>query len=134
LPSFVRYYFESFNLFIVLYVIFSGPFAGLCFTRISKVFCPAIAGLSSAPLCWTLLILPEQSYCPAETQNERIILVIFGGACGREWQRLWPSRIRGSTGDEDIHWCLILRPPTPQASWIDSAVIRLVGSTPSGDC
>jgi len=38
--------------------------------------------------------LPEQSLPGLKPQNERIILVIFGGLLAG-WPRLWPSRIVG---------------------------------------
>ena len=48
-----------------------------------------------------LTVLPPLEFASPEPQNERIILVIFGGLLAG-WAKAMAFRYRGSTGDEDV--------------------------------
>ncbi|NQV10014.1 MAG: YitT family protein [Cyanobacteria bacterium] len=124
----LSYYFESFNLFIVLYVIFQALLLVFAFARISRVF--ALRSLVVVgTVVLTLLILPEQSFARPEPQNERIILVIFGGLLAGVAKAL-AFKNRGSTGDEDIIGAYYATKHLKPVGSI--AVIASVGSTAFG--
>ena len=96
----LSYYFDSYWLFIVLYLLFQAGLLTFAFARVSKVF-----ALRSLVVVGTvvlgLVILPELRFAQPEPQNERIILVLFGGLLAGFAKALAFTN-RGSTGDEDI--------------------------------
>jgi uncharacterized membrane-anchored protein YitT (DUF2179 family) len=96
----LSYFFESNGLFIVLYSLFQIILIIFAFIGIGKTF--ALRSLTVVITVVTLLaILPDLRVADPEPQNERIILVIFGGLLAGVAKAL-AFRNRGSTGDEDI--------------------------------
>lgn len=96
----LSYFFDSHFLFIVLYAIFQTILIGFAFAKIGKTF--ALRSLTVVATVVTLLaLLPELRIADPEPQNERIILVIFGGLLSGVAKAI-AFRNRGSTGDEDI--------------------------------
>jgi len=96
----LSYYFDSYTLFIVLYLIFQTILLTFAFIRVSRVF--ALRSLLVVGMVVTaLVILPDLRFAQPEPQNERIILVLFGGILAGVAKAL-AFRNRGSTGDEDI--------------------------------
>lgn len=96
----LSYYFESYWVFIALYVLFQVGLLIFAFARVSRVF-----ALRSLVVVTTvvvaLLILPEFRFAQPEPQNERLILVLFGGLLAGVAKAMAFTN-RGSTGDEDI--------------------------------
>lgn len=96
----LSYYFESYWLFIGLYLLFQSALLAFAFARVSRVFaqrsllvvCTVVVGLA---------VLPELQFAQPEPQNERIILVLFGGLLAGVAKALAFTH-RGSTGDEDV--------------------------------
>ena len=100
IASSLSYYFENYNLFIILYSIFQLALIIFAFFNVGKTF--AINSLIIIISVVILLaILPELVFAQPESQNERIILVIFGGLLAGTAKTL-AFKNRGSTGDEDI--------------------------------
>jgi uncharacterized membrane-anchored protein YitT (DUF2179 family) len=96
----LSYYFESYWLFIALYVLFQMILLAFAFAYVSRVF--AMRSLIVvATVVLGLLTLPELSFAQPEPQNERIILVLFGGILAG-FAKALAFQNRGSTGDEDI--------------------------------
>ncbi|QDV62105.1 YitT family protein [Crateriforma conspicua] len=94
------YYFDSYTLFIVLYLIFQACVLTFAFAKVSWMFA-ARSLLVVATVVGCLAILPELKFAQPEPQNERIILVIFGGLLAGVAKAMAFQR-RGSTGDEDV--------------------------------
>lgn len=96
----LSYYFESYSLFVALYVVFQIVLLAFGFARVSKVF--AVRSLAVvATVILALLLLPDFRFAQPEPQNERIILVLFGGLLAGVAKAIAFTN-RGSTGDEDI--------------------------------
>ena len=96
----LSYYFDSYWLFIVLYLVFQTGMLAFAFISVSRVF--ALRSLVVvAIVVLALVLLPELRFAQPEPQNERIILVLFGGLLAGVAKALAFSN-RGSTGDEDI--------------------------------
>lgn len=96
----LSYYFESYWLFIALYLVFQAMLLAFAFMRVSRVF--ALRSLVVvATVVLALVVLPELRFAQPEPQNERIILVIFGGILAGVAKAM-AFKNRGSTGDEDI--------------------------------
>lgn len=96
----LSYYFESESLFLILYLSFQTLFILFAFFAVSRPF--AIRTLIVVLTVVGLLsILPQLNIADPEPENERIILVIFGGLLAGVAKAL-AFRSRGSTGDEDI--------------------------------
>lgn len=96
----LSYYFDNYGLFIILYLIFQSVLLVFAFARISRTF--AIRSLIVvATVVLALAFLPELQFAQPEPQNERIILVIFGGLLAGVAKAI-AFQNRGSTGDEDI--------------------------------
>ena len=96
----LSYYFESDWLFIVLYLLFQSVLLAFAFARVSRTF--ALRSLIVvATVVLSLAVFPELRFAQPEPQNERIILVLFGGLLAGVAKALAFQR-RGSTGDEDI--------------------------------
>lgn len=96
----LSYYFESYWLFVGLYVLFQTALLAFAMWKVSRVFAmrslfvvvTVVAGLA---------ILPELQVAQPEPEKERIMLVIFGGLLAGVAKAM-AFRKRGSTGDEDI--------------------------------
>lgn len=100
LASALSYYFDSYWIFIVLYVLFQACLLAFAFARVGRVFAfrsLVVVGVVVA----SLVALPELSFAQPEPQNERIILVLFGGILAGAAKAM-AFKNRGSTGDEDI--------------------------------
>lgn len=96
----LSYFFESYWLFIALYLLFQAGLLAFAYRFVSRVFAVrSVVVVSTVVL--TLLVLPELSFARPEPENERIILVIFGGLLAGVAKAL-AFRRRGSTGDEDV--------------------------------
>ncbi len=100
IASALSYYFESYNLFIALYTIFHLGLIGFSFSKISRPFATRSFVVVMTVAIW-LLVLPTLKFAQPEPQNERIILVLFGGLLTGAAKAI-AFRNRGSTGDEDI--------------------------------
>lgn len=96
----LSYYFESHWLFIGLYLAFQSVLLGFAYLRVSPVFAFR-SFLVVLTVVVLLAVLPEMRFADPEPQNERIILVLFGGLIAGVAKALAFTR-RGSTGDEDI--------------------------------
>lgn len=100
IASALSYYFESYNLFIALYTIFHLGLIGFSLSKISRPFASRSFVVVMTVAIW-LLVLPTLKFAQPEPQNERIILVLFGGLLTGAAKAI-AFRNRGSTGDEDI--------------------------------
>ncbi len=96
----LSYYFDSYQLFIVLYVIFQTVLLIFAYFFVSRVFA-ARSAMVVATVVICLAFFPELSFARPEPYNERLILVIFGGLLAGVAKALAFTH-RGSTGDEDI--------------------------------
>jgi len=96
----LSYYFESYWLFIILYMAFQACLLIFAFTGVSRVF--ALRSLVVVTVVvLALALLPELSFADPDPNNERIILVLFGGLIAGVAKAMAFTH-RGSTGDEDI--------------------------------
>ncbi|MCP5549096.1 MAG: YitT family protein [Akkermansiaceae bacterium] len=94
------YFFDRPGLFLVIYIVSQAVLVAFAFLKISRVF--AIRSmLTVAAVVAGLTILPELEFASPEPQNERILLVLFGGILAGLAKAI-SLRLRGSTGDEDI--------------------------------
>ena len=100
IASALSYYFESYNLFVILYAIFHLGLISFSLSKISRPFATRSFVVVITVAIW-LLILPTLKFAQPEPQNERIILVLFGGLLTGAAKSIAFSN-RGSTGDEDI--------------------------------
>lgn len=96
----LSYYFESYWLFIVLYLAFQAVLIAFAFRSVSLAFAVRSLIVVSTVVI-SLSVLPELRFAEPEPQNERIILVIFGGLLAG-FAKALAFKNRGSTGDEDI--------------------------------
>lgn len=96
----LSYYFESYWLFIILYLAFQSALLVFAFKRISRTFALRSLIVVATVTLW-LTILPDLKFAQPEPQNERITLVIFGGLLTGVAKAI-AFQNRGSTGDEDI--------------------------------
>ncbi len=96
----LSYYFENYYLFIALYLAFQSVLLVFAYFHVGKVF--AIRSIVVvATVVIVLAIMPQLQFAQPESQNERIILVLFGGILAGVAKALAFTH-RGSTGDEDI--------------------------------
>ncbi|HMP80535.1 MAG TPA: YitT family protein [Pirellulaceae bacterium] len=96
----LSYFFDSYWLFVILYVVFQAALLTFGFATVSRVF--AIRSLIVVLTVVAMLaVLPELRFAQPEPQHERIILVIFGGLLAGVAKAV-AFRYRGSTGDEDV--------------------------------
>ncbi len=124
----LSYYFESYWLFIGLYVLFQMCMLAFAFARVGRVF--ALRSLVVVgTVVVTLVVLPELQIAQPEPQNERMILVLFGGLLAGVAKAL-AFRNRGSTGDEDILGAYFATKYLKPVGSI--AIIAAVGSTAFG--
>ncbi|MFI4913251.1 MAG: YitT family protein [Sedimentisphaeraceae bacterium JB056] len=94
------YFFESQNLFTLLYLTFQSLFIIFAFHKIGRRFAVRTM-LVIGSVVGLLAVLPEYQFASPEPQNERIILVIFGGILAGLAKAI-AFRYSASTGDEDI--------------------------------
>lgn len=98
--SALSYYFDSYWLFIILYLVFQFVLLIFAFAKVSKMFATrSLLVVATVVLC--LAFLPEFRFAQPEPQNERILLVVFGGLLAGVAKAI-AFKHRGSTGDEDI--------------------------------
>ena len=96
----LSYYFDSYWLFVVLYLAFQSVLLIFAFAFVSRLF--AFRSLIVVgTVVIALAVLPELQFARPEPQNERIILVLFGGILAGVAKAI-AFTYRGSTGDEDI--------------------------------
>lgn len=126
--SALSYYFDSYWLFIILYLIFQALLIAFAYVRVGSVFA-ARSMIVVATVVLGLTFLPEFSFAQPEPQNERILLVIFGGLLAGVAKAL-AFRNRGSTGDEDIVGAYFAMKYLKPVGSI--AVISAIGSTAFG--
>ncbi|MFV0446544.1 MAG: YitT family protein [Planctomycetaceae bacterium] len=96
----LSYYFDSYWLFIGLYVLFQLVLLAFAYAKVSRLFARRSL-LVIGTVVIALFTLPELQFASPEPQNERIILVLFGGILAGSAKALAFTN-RGSTGDEDI--------------------------------
>lgn len=96
----LSYYFDSYWLFIGLYLGFQAGLIAFAWFKVSRGF--ALRSLVVVITVVTgLALLPELRFAQPEPENERLTLVIFGGLIAGTAKAI-AFRNRGSTGDEDI--------------------------------
>ncbi len=94
------YFFNNQTLFIVLYLIFQTGLLIFAFRRLGFRFAFRTL-LVIGTVVGVLAVLPEYEFANPEPQNERIMLVIFGGILAGLAKAIAFKR-GASTGDEDI--------------------------------
>lgn len=94
----LSYFFKSPSLFLILYGISQAILIFFAYKKISRTFAIRTA-LTVGMVIVALPLLPELKV--AESQQERLILVLFGGIISGLAKAL-ALRLRGSTGDEDV--------------------------------
>lgn len=100
IASSLSYYFDSYRLFIIFYMIFQVILLIFAFLKVGKIFALR-SFVVVATVVLFLSFLPDLSFAQPEPQNERIILVLFGGLLAGVAKAI-AFKHRGSTGDEDI--------------------------------
>ncbi|MFI4862326.1 MAG: YitT family protein [Phycisphaerales bacterium JB063] len=124
----LSYYFESYGLFIGLYVLFQCGLLVFAYRFVSRVF--AVRSMTVvATVVLALLVLPEMRFARPEPENERIILVLFGGLLAGVAKAL-AFRRRGSTGDEDVLGAYFAMKYLKPVGYI--AIMAAIGSTAFG--
>ena len=124
----LSYYTDSFSLFIVLYLIFQGILLTFAFMQVSRVFAfRSLIVVGTVVL--SLSLLPDLQFAQPEPQNERIILVLFGGILAGVAKALAFTH-RGSTGDEDIIGAYVASKYLKPVGSV--AIVAGVGSTTFG--
>lgn len=100
IASALSYYYESYWIFITLYIVFQAILLGFGFAFVSRTFATrSLLVVATVVVCLT--VFPELRFAQPEPQNERILLVIFGGLLAGVAKAM-AFQHRGSTGDEDI--------------------------------
>lgn len=94
------YFFDNQKIFIWMYLFFQTALIIFAFRKISFRFAFRTA-LVIGSVVGLLSVLPEYQFASPEPQNERIILVIFGGILAGIAKAI-AFRYSSSTGDEDI--------------------------------
>ncbi len=96
----LSYYFDAYWVFVVLYTLFQ---AGLLIFAALRMPVTFVRRTLATVLTVTvaLALLPEYQFASPEPENERIILVLFGGLLAGAAKAI-AFKHRGSTGDEDI--------------------------------
>jgi len=94
------YFFDNQNLFIWMYLFFQSVLIIFAFRKIGFRFALKTL-LVIITVVTSLSVLPEYQFANPEPQNERIILVIFGGILAGLAKAI-AFRYGSSTGDEDI--------------------------------
>jgi uncharacterized membrane-anchored protein YitT (DUF2179 family) len=96
----LSYYYDNYALFIGLYSAFQLALLLFAFFCVSRKFALR-SFFTVATIILFLTFLPEFHFAQPEPQNERIILVLFGGLLAGVAKAM-AFRSQGSTGDEDI--------------------------------
>ena len=109
----LAYYFESNSLFLILYGISQALLVVFAFRKISRTFAIRTS-LTVGMVMLALPLLPEMQM--ADSQQERLILVLFGGILSG-LAKAMALRLRGSTGDEDV-----------LGAWLAMKYLKPVGS------
>jgi uncharacterized membrane-anchored protein YitT (DUF2179 family) len=96
----ISYFVDRAWVFIVLYMVFQAGLLVFAYRRIGRGF-----ALRSLVVILTVIVglsvLPGLQFAQPEPQNERLILVLFGGILSGVAKAI-AFRNRGSTGDEDV--------------------------------
>jgi len=122
------YYFDSTLLFLILYAIFQTLLIIFGYLKVSRRF--AIRStLTVATVLVLIPVLPDLHFASPESENERMVLVLFGGIIGglAKALALWN---RGSTGDEDIIGAYVaerLRKPVGSVAIVAAGVSTAYG-------
>lgn len=111
----ISYYYDEFHLFVILYAVFQLVLLGFAFFVLSKRFAFYTAFIISVVIFF-LEFLPQMSFASPESENERVILVLFGGLIIGAAKAL-AFKNRGSLGDEDI-----------MATYLSQKTMKPVGS------
>ena len=98
--SALSYFYDNYWLFIILYLVFQSILLVFSFIHLGKVF-TFRSLVVVITVVVALALLPDFQFAQPEPQNERIILVIFGGLLAGTAKAI-AFRNQGSTGDEDI--------------------------------
>lgn len=96
----VAYFFEDQKIFIWMYLFFQSVLLIFAFSKIGFRFAFRTV-LVIVSVIGLLSILPEYQFASPEPQNERILLVIFGGIISGIAKAI-AFRCGSSTGDEDV--------------------------------
>lgn len=121
----LSYYFGNYKVFISLYVLFQSALVLFALAKVGRVFAVrSLLTVATVILC--LALLPEFQFAQPEPQNERIILVLFGGLLAGVAKAL-AFKSRGSTGDEDILGAYLAMKYLKPVGYI--TVLAAVGST-----
>lgn len=126
IASSLSYFYDSYFLFIVLYLIFHAVLLTFALVKVSRLFALRSSWVVLVVFI-SLLVLPDLQI--AGPQNERLILVIFGGLLTGSAKALAFQR-RGSTGDEDIlaaYFAMKYLKPVGVIAVIAAAVSTAVG-------
>lgn len=94
------YYYESETLFTVLYLIFQSILLTFGYLKVGKRFALHSAILVIS-LAFFITVLPALQFADPKPENERIVLVLFGGILAGIAKAL-AFKNSGSVGDEDI--------------------------------
>lgn len=94
------YFFDNPILFVYLYAFFQTTLITFAFFKISRRFAFRTA-LVIGTVVLLVSILPDYQFASPEAQNERILLVIFGGILAGTAKAI-ALKYSSSTGDEDI--------------------------------
>lgn len=96
----LSYYFDAYWLFIMLYIAFQAVLLVFALKKMNRTF--AVRSMVTVVVVVIgLAVLPELQFADPEPENERIILVLFGGLLAGSAKAI-SFRKQGSTGDEDI--------------------------------
>ncbi len=96
----LSYYFDAYWLFIVLYSVFQAALLLFAKLRMPATFARRSL-VTVVTVVIALMLLPDLRFAAPEPENERILLVLFGGLLAGTAKAI-AFRRRGSTGDEDI--------------------------------
>lgn len=100
LAAATAYFFDKEWLFLLIYAVAQTVLIVFAFAKISKTFALRTM-LTVGAVIVGLWLLPPLEFASPEPQNERILLVLFGGILAG-LAKAASLRLRGSTGDEDI--------------------------------
>ena len=113
------YFFDQPHLFLILYIAAQAVLTVFAFAKISRTFAMRTM-LTVGSVVAGLAFLPALEFANPEPQNERIMLVLFGGILAGLAKAI-SLRLRGSTGDEDI-----------LAAWFAMRYLKPVGNIAIG--
>lgn len=100
LAAATAYFFDEDWLFLLIYGVSQAILIAFAFAKISRTFAFRTM-LTVGAVIAGLHFFPELEFASPEPQNERIMLVLFGGILAG-LAKAASLRLRGSTGDEDI--------------------------------